>query len=88
MTERQQFENVLKWFGIVIEHKYTTELEGGNILIMYGELNECEDRFSSQGYDEFEAGAIYTPDGTIVKSYLDSHVCSSSKNNKLLTSLL
>ena len=88
MTDREKFEEVLGWFGMVEEKDETVKLEDGNVLIHYYQSLEPNPRFTCEGYDEFDAGAIFTPEGEIVKGYLDSHVCSSSKNSKLFRKIL
>lgn len=87
MTDVEVFRKFMDWMGMsVIDEKL---LDDGNTVIRFAsDYSENAELFTTVGYDEFEAGIIFDPDGNLVKGYMDSHVCESSPNCKLISKLL
>ncbi len=75
MNDKQAFERVMKLMGM--QPKGVIVVPGG-ALIEYEDTGVDTDQFSTRGYDEFYAGAIFDGSGNIVKGYIDSHVAAES----------
>lgn len=86
MTDKEIFERFMGWMGMTIGR--TKILVNGDIAMEYTDTQEPDKRFTVLGYDEFDTGAIFDKDGAIVKSYIDSHVAFTSKNNKFIFDIL
>ena len=77
MTDRQAFERMMELMGMEIANSKTTP--DNKVIITYRDKEENSEQFTTQGYDEFRAGAIFDSQGKIIKGYLDSHVAYSSE---------
>jgi hypothetical protein len=85
MKDKEIFDAFMSWMGMGIDR----QMQNGKETIVTYALGAPDDsRFSSVGYDEFWAGAIFDEDGNMIKGFLDSHVCHSSKNCKLIEGML
>lgn len=82
MTDREIFERTMFWMGMEIENLKT--LKDGDVVIEYLNKSNCSEQFTTTGYDEFYAGAIFDKDGNMRKGYIDSHVAYSSDNAELI----
>jgi len=82
MTDREVFEKFMHWMGMPIDKSMMVE-EGEAILYNdeYGRKQKHES-FTTCGYEEFHAGAIFDADGKMVRGYMDSHVAHLSDNCK------
>ena len=79
MTDKDAFERVMELMGM--KPIGEMEVEGG-VLVEYEDAEINTEQFSTCGYDEFYAGAIFDENGKIVKAYIDSHVAYASDNCK------
>lgn len=87
MTDKEVFEKFMSWMNM----KPTEKIIQDSTIIVFEQNrspNIKEDKFTSQGYEEFYAGAIFDKDGNLVKGYLDSHVTYSSKNCDLINNII
>jgi len=85
MTDKETFEKFMLWMGM---KPSKTKQVDGNTVIEYEDIDNCDVRFTKQGYDEFYAGAIFDDKGKIVKAFIDSHVAYTSKNYDLINKIL
>ena len=88
MTDRQVFEKFMKWIGMsTIKAK---EIDGQDVVTYNNNNNPRtnDPRFTTIGYDEFYAGAIFDKEGTIIKGALDSHVAYMSDNLKEIEKMI
>ena len=86
MNDRQAFERVMELMCMKASDESTID---GGVLVEYQDTEEEQgtEKFTTMGYDSFLAGVIFDSEGNIVKGYLDSHVCSASKNYKEIEEL-
>lgn len=85
MTDKQVFEHFMSWMGMCVKEEKT--LPNGCVVFNYEDHNEDNILFTTQGYDEFYAGAIFDPKGNLIKGYLDSHVSCVSKHSEEIDDL-
>ena len=79
MTDKEIYERFMLWMGM---KPFQTKRVNENTIITYIDTDNCDDRFTKIGYDEFYAGAIFDKNGKIVKAYIDSHAAKGSDNCK------
>ena len=84
MTDKDAFERVMELMGM--KPIGEMEVEGG-VLVEYEDAEINTEQFSTCGYDEFYAGAVFDEEGGIVTGYLDSHVAYTSDNCKKIEKL-
>jgi len=81
MTDKQAFERVMKLMGMVVAE--TKVIDDGEV-VLYEDTCVNTFEFTTRGYDQFYAGAVFNKSGQIVKGYIDSHVAYESDNCKKL----
>lgn len=69
------------------------EFTNGQMIILfeseeYDSELEQDKIFTARGYDAFGAGLLFDKNGTIIKSYIDSHVTFRSENNYYISKIL
>ena len=77
MTDKEVFEKFMGWMGMKLSK---TKDINTDLVVEYKDIDNCDVRFTTMGYDEFYAGAIFDENGKIVKAYIDSHVAVTSNN--------
>jgi len=85
MTDKEIFEQFMGWMCMTPREIQTEE----GLLIEFKEDMDTPStkNFTSQGYDEFYAGALFNEQGEMIKGYMDSHVAYESRNAKELDKL-
>ena len=85
MTDKQVFEKFMGWMGMKASR---TKNVDNQLVVEYEDTDNCEVRVTKCGYDKFYSGAIFDENGKMVKSYIDSHVSSTSYNCDKINEIL
>jgi len=87
MKDIEVYKKFMSWMGMEISIEIS--IDNDYTLIQYNQKEEFDnDKFTTQGYDEFYSGIIFDKNGNLVKGYLDSHVTYISKNCDLINKII
>lgn len=85
MSERDVFEKMMSWMGMEV---VKTKQNSDSIVVVYEDIGKGDSRFTTMGYDEFYAGAMFNSEGEILLAYIDSHVVYCSKNKEVIRDMI
>ena len=86
MTDIEVFKKFMGWMKMDVDRE--RNFENGDTLLIFSESGQESEQFTTQGYDDFDAGIFFDKDGNMIKGYIDSHVAYVSTNAKILYKMI